>query len=255
MNLYYEDVPAGAGEVPQLPPLLHTEKVAQDADVMAKAIGRAGSGEVGLVCYAERQDVMDIAITLAPEVPGYQAEQMHFTAMNAVGDAVGALAPPEVGVRYRYPGDILFNRGRAGSVRLATAHIEDRHTDIPAWMVASIQIRLNFKQEFQDRDFQMDNTSLSEEGGSFISCTRLIESTCRHFLVWLHQWEEEGFQPVHDNWLKRCDDSKVLHTISGETVEFVGLDENGNALISQEKNVRAVDIYEAGKLFGRHSVE
>ncbi len=255
MNLYYEDVPPGEGEEPQLPPLLHTEKIASGADVMTKAIGRAGAGEVGLVCYADDNDVMDIAITLAPEVPASQAEQMLFTAMNAVGDAVGALAPPEVGVRYRYPGDILFNRGFAGVVRLASAQVEDRSDDIPDWMVVSIQIRLNFKDDVQDAEYQMENTCLSEEGGSFISCTRLIESTSRHFLVWLHQWEDEGFKPIHDSWMKRRDDETMLKTVSGGKVEFIGLDETGAALISDQGEVQAIDISKANALFGKKALD
>ena len=65
-------------------------------DVLAKAISRAAAGEVGLVCYSQAAHVLDkMAITLAPEVPAARAQQMHYTMMNAVGDAIGALAPPE----------------------------------------------------------------------------------------------------------------------------------------------------------------
>lgn len=251
MNLYYEDVPAQDHEEPALPPLLRAEKQTPGSDILAKAIGRASAGEVGLVCYSEDADRMDIAITLAPEVPAHLAEQMQFTIMNAVGDSIGALAPPEVGVRYRYPGDILFNRGHAGTVRLASAPVQDRKKDIPAWMVASVQIRLNFKNASEDTDYQMDNTCLSEEGGGFISCTRLIESSCRHFLVWLHQWEEEGFKPVHAQWMKRHDDEMKLKTLAAEEVQFIGLDENGAGLISQDGEIRAITLGEAGQLFGK----
>ena len=44
-----------------------------------------------------------MAITLAPEVKGLDAQQIQFIAMNAVSDAIGALAPPEVSVSFRFP--------------------------------------------------------------------------------------------------------------------------------------------------------
>ena len=52
-----------------------------------------------------RSDRLDMAITLAPK--GLDAQQIQFIAMNAVSDAIGALAPPEVSVSFRFPGYIL----------------------------------------------------------------------------------------------------------------------------------------------------
>ena len=107
MNLYYEDVPATNDETPKLPPLLTAKLINRGIDVEAKAISVAATGEAGVVCYSEVSDRLDMAITLAPEVKGLDAQQIQFIAMNAVGDAIGALAPPEVSVSFRFPGYIL----------------------------------------------------------------------------------------------------------------------------------------------------
>ena len=162
MNLYYEDVPATDNEAPQLPPLLRSEAMEAGTDVLAKAISRAAAGEVGLVCYSQAAHVLDMAITLAPEVPAARAQQMHYTMMNAVGDAIGALAPPEVGVRYSFPGNILFNRGHAGIVRMAMAPTDNPASDIPDWLVVSAQVRLAFADTNHDTEYRMANTSLAE---------------------------------------------------------------------------------------------
>ena len=117
MSLYYEADPADETTPPQLPPLLRAEAV-DTGDVQAKAVARAAAGEVGLVCYAQSGPLLDFAITLAPEVDAAAASQMHHALMVAVGDAIGALAPPEVVVTYQFPGTLLFNRGIAGAIRL-----------------------------------------------------------------------------------------------------------------------------------------
>lgn len=251
MNLYYEDVPATDNEAPQLPPLLRSEAMEAGTDVLAKAISRAAAGEVGLVCYSQAAHVLDMAITLAPEVPAARAQQMHYTMMNAVGDAIGALAPPEVGVRYSFPGNILFNRGHAGIVRMAMAPTNNPASDIPDWLVVSAQVRLAFADTNHDTEYRMANTSLAEEGGGFISRTRLLESSCRHFLVWVHQWEEEGFRPVHEKWLNRIEDDKTLTSQNGGQIAFVGIDDEGAGLLSEDGAVRAIPLAEASELFGR----
>ena len=103
-------------EPPQLPPLLTPIAVAEGQDVLAKALSSATTAEVGTVLYSEAVNVMDVAIVLGPEVPLRQSGQMLYALMIGVGDAIGALAPPEVVVTYQLPGYILLNRGRAGAV-------------------------------------------------------------------------------------------------------------------------------------------
>ena len=112
MTLYYEDVPADDNEAPQLPPLLNAVAVPVGHDVHAKAIALAATSDVGTVFYSEAVDRMHIAVVLGPEVAVAEASQMLFAMMIAVGDAVGALAPPEVAVSYQMPGYILLNQGK-----------------------------------------------------------------------------------------------------------------------------------------------
>lgn len=242
MNLYYEDVPAEDDEIPQLPPLLQVETIDAGTDVMAKAITRAVAGEVGLVCYSQRSHILDMAITLSPEVPLNRSAQMVHTAMNALGDSIGALAPPEVGVRFRFPGDILLNRGHAGVVRMIASPCENPGKDVPDWLVVSIQLRLAFTDDEQDHDYRMSNTSLAEEGGSFISRTRLVETVSRYFLSWLHRWEQEGFKPVHDGWMERVAEEKTLVLKTGQDAEFMGLDEEGVGIIMSDGVATSISL-------------
>ena len=99
----------------------------------------------------------------------------------------------------------------------------------PSWMVVSARLRLSGEMQAMPLEFRMANTSLEEEGAGFISRTRLLEACCRHFLVWLHKWEEDGFRPVHDMWSNRAERQVELRTSDGRVADWLGLDEGGQA--------------------------
>ena len=247
MTLYYETDPADENTVPQLPPLLSAEAV-ETGDVQAKAVARAAAGEGGLVCYATAGPLLDFAVTLAPEVDAATSAQMQHALIVAVGDAIGALAPPEVVVTYQYPGTIFFNRGIAGVITMTQGPVSTE-TGCPAWMVVSARLRLSGEMQAMPLEFRMENTSLEEEGAGFISRIRLLEACCRHFLVWLHKWEEEGFRPVHDMWSNRAEKHVDLRVADGRTAEWLGLDEGGAGLLKLDGEAVAVTLADSAQLF------
>ena len=106
MSLYYELDPADENDEPQLPPLLKAEKVPKEVDVFQKAISSSKTSETGTVFYSEKNDLVDIAILLNPEVSQKKCNQMIYVITVAAGDAIGALAPPEVIVTNSFPGYI-----------------------------------------------------------------------------------------------------------------------------------------------------
>jgi BirA family biotin operon repressor/biotin-[acetyl-CoA-carboxylase] ligase len=233
MTLYFEDDPADESTPPQLPPLLRAVEVPVGQDVLAKAIAVAPSTEIGTVFYSQDADSMKIAVRLAPEVPLKLAGQMLFTMMVGLGDAIGALAPPEIAVTYQLPGYLLLNRGRAGLVRLVPDPAASRD-EVPEWMIVGAEVRLSQlslpEGEWTIRDGE-EHTSLAEEGGGFISRTRLVESSCRHFLVWVNRWTNDGFKPIYDAWMQRLDGKTPILFEDGSNVDWLGLDEDGGALL------------------------
>ena len=233
MSLYYEEFPAEDGDAPQLPPLLTAMAVPEGQDVAAKALAAVATAEVGTVLYSEAADVVDLAIILGPEVPLRRAGQMLYALMIGAGDAIGALAPPEVVVSYQLPGYILLNRGRAGRIWVAADPAAGRE-DVPGWMVAGLTLDLSVRTGSEDvwrDDGGLEYTSLAEEGGGFISRTRLVESVCRHFMAWVNRWEDNGFRPLHDLWVQRLQEGAEMVLADGSMADWVGLDEDGAALI------------------------
>ena len=246
MSLYYEPDPANENDPPLLPPILTPIPVVKNVDVFAKAIAVAGKSETGTVLYSENPEYVEVAIILSPEVPKIKCNQMLYIMMVASGDAIGALAPPEVAVTYAFPGFIFLNRGEAGLVKIEVAPSNDDQS-IPDWMVVGLKLRLNNNIEINENEIHADITSLADEGGGYVSRTRAIESLSRHFLAWISQWEDEGFKPVNEVWNKRREETKVITLKNNQQVSWVGLDENGLAIVkSNEKELflSPVDISE-----------
>ena len=230
MSLYYEPDPANENDPPLLPPILTPIPVVKNVDVFAKAIAVAGKSETGTVLYSENPEYVEVAIILSPEVPKIKCNQMLYIMMVASGDAIGALAPPEVAVTYAFPGFIFLNRGEAGLVKIEVAPSNDDQS-IPDWMVVGLKLRLNNNIEINENEIHADITSLADEGGGYVSRTRAIESLSRHFLAWISQWEDEGFKPVTEVWNKRREETKVITLKNDQQVSWVGLDENGLAIV------------------------
>ena len=246
MSLYYEPDPANENDPPLLPPILTPIPVVNGIDVFAKAIAVAGKSETGTVLYSENPEYVEVAIILSPEIPKIKCNQMLYIMMVASGDAIGALAPPEVAVTYAFPGFIFLNRGEAGLVKVEIAPSNDDQS-IPDWMVVGLKLRLNNNIEINENEINADVTSLADEGGGYVSRTRAIESLSRHFLAWVSQWEDEGFKPVTEVWNKRREETKVVTLKSGQEVSWVGLDENGLAIVksnAQEVFLSPIDITE-----------
>ena len=246
MSLYYEPDPANENDPPLLPPILTPIPVVNGIDVFAKAIAVAGKSETGTVLYSENPEYVEVAIILSPEIPKIKCNQMLYIMMVASGDAIGALAPPEVAVTYAFPGFIFLNRGEAGLVKVEIAPSNDDQS-IPDWMVVGLKLRLNNNIEINENEINADVTSLADEGGGYVSRTRAIESLSRHFLAWVSQWEDEGFKPVTEVWNKRREETKVITLKNDQQVSWVGLDENGLAIVklnTKELFLSPIDISE-----------
>lgn len=197
------------------------------------AAGRAGAGDV---FWARATDRMDVAIVLEPEVPLDQSMHMPFAAMVALGDALGALAPAEVGVYYRWPGDIIVNGARAGTVRFAIPADADP-AEPPAWLVIAVTVAIMADLSNPDPGLDTDNTALYEEGCVDVTRTTLIESFCRHFLVWIRNWEDDGFRQISEVWMERARQFTSEIAVDRVAGTLLGLDEAGNLLVRPDDGV------------------
>jgi biotin-(acetyl-CoA carboxylase) ligase len=236
---------------PLFPPLLKGRPVppgvpAHSVALADAAAGRAGAGDI---YWSRSEDRLSMAVVLEPDVPLARAAQMQHVLMVAFGDAFGAIAPPEIGVHYRWPGDILVNDAKAGEVATFVP-VGCEASAEPDWMVVSLDVNITLDLSVPDPGERMESTTLHEEGAGEVDRTQLAESVSRHFLTWIDTWTHDGFKPVHENWVGRmAGDGKPVTVRDGArslTGRMTGLDEDGNLLFSAgEGQVAGLSLLDA----------
>ncbi len=205
---------------PSFPPLFTGERLAAGQDPMAKAVSRAALGtDAGLVVWSAEVETARAAMVLAPEVALDRATTVAFALALGLGDALGALAPPEVAVHFVWPGGLRVNGARVGRLRAAAA--TDNPGAVPDWLVVGIEVGVAPARGDEPGE-DPERTWLSEEGCAEITAIRLIDAWARHALVWINTWQDRGIGAVHEAWRARA-------WGLGEPLEeggvFVGLDE------------------------------
>lgn len=235
---------------PTFPPLLNGHDVPGTESAFKTACDRAATGELGAgdVVWSRHASRIDVAIILEPEVPLDTAVQMLPVSMVAIGDCLGALTPPQVGVTFTWPGDIRVNGANAGNMRAAAGGKRDV-TATPDWMVLGLELQHRREAGEPEPGMVPDQTWLSEEGCEELTRTEIIESFSRHFLTWLNDWNEDGFKSVHASWLFRAEerDANISVKIAGETISGLmqGLDDSGNLLVQSDGATQAARLLDA----------
>ncbi len=234
---------------PTFPPLLTGHPVKGKPGPFALACAQAAAGQAGAgdVFWARDTARLDWACVLEPEVKTARALQMHFTAMMAFGDAFGAIAPPEVAVHFRWPSSLLINGAVAGAAKLAVGAENDE--GIADWLVVGISLTIKRDTNGFEPGDAPEETALHEEGCGEITRTELVEALSRHFLNWVHTWNEEGFKSVHEGWLAKAENWQDEITIDWDGARhsgtFVTIDDEGNMLLKSDAGMVSLAIAKA----------
>lgn len=193
---------------PAFPPLFQGRAEADDPFGAACRAAAAGV-DAGTVFHDIRADRMRAAIVFAPEVPLREAIVVLPVCGVGFQNALGALAPPEVGVFLGWSGEIRVNGAVCG--RLTPAASTPDPGAVPDWLVIGLDLALILGLDAPGET--PDQTGLYEEGCAEVDPVRLLEAWTRHTLVWLNRWQQDGPRPVYQEW------KGMAHGI-GETVEF-----------------------------------
>ncbi len=181
-----------------LPPLLNAimvEKPFQTAIDKTQA-RQAGAGDF---FWAQDPSVSDFAIVLEPDVSFEKSLEIVPLALVALSDCLASILPPQVAVQFRDFQNVTINGGVAGSVNAAISKTQSR-SDIPDWLIISINITLTRDNSISEPGSEPDITALGEEGWDVINQNTVLETYSRHFLSWLANWTDDGFDNVVRAW-------------------------------------------------------
>ncbi len=215
----------------EFPPLLTGLAVA--GDPFRAACAAAPSAEPGTVFYAPDEAVMRAAILLAPESPLAEAISVSFAVSLGMNDALGALAPPEVGMHFVWPDRLRVNGALCGRLRAAAS--TKVPSEEPDWLVLGIEVPV-LAMDTAEPGAHPEETCLYEEGCGDITTSDLIEAWARHMMNWLHIYLTDGFEPLHREWLAKAH--------GRDDGSFLGLDEWGGLILKDEGVARILPLTE-----------
>ena len=224
-----------ADRAPLVPPLLAARPAPAGGTVLERAAALAGRGdaEAGALLYRHAPDRWALAMVLEPEVGPAAAAAMLPLAQLALAEALGEIAPSGTDVALRWTGEVLVNRGVCGRADGIMAAGNE-----PAWLAVGPLLRLALAGE---PGHDPGRTALVEEIGP-VDPVALTEATARCWLRWLHRWEADGFAPLARAWLEMAADRGERIEAPGASGTFVGLDDEGGALIAGESETVALPL-------------
>ena len=222
---------------PSFPPLF-IGRDANGSDPFALACATAEAGcDAGLVIYDLAPNTLRAAIVFAPDVSLARAAVMLPICGVGFQNALGALAPPEVGVHLGWDGTIYINGGRCGAMHMAAS---GQPEDEPDWLV--IDLTLALWPVSDDTGLTPDDTALYAEGCAEVDAVALLEAWVRHTLVGINAWADTGTAQLHREWSGLAHGLEGEITVAGQTGTYSGLDENLGLLLKVDEKIILVPL-------------
>lgn len=218
-----------------LPPAFTGRVVPMPDDAFAHACRIAGPDTTGTLVLVARDDLIDLAVVLAPEEPLASARRAVFAGMVALAEGIGAQAPPEVPVVIAWPDTLLFDGARLGGGRLGWPQ-DCAEDSVPDWLVFSGLVIAN-KRDAGDPGLTPDSTSLEEEGFGVAGHAEIVEGFARHLMKAFEVWEQDGFGVLADRYL--------AHVPIGADEERRRIEANGDGVIAAAGRVRRLELLPA----------
>lgn len=185
----------------ELPPPFAVVPLREIGDAFAHAQDIAANSGAGTLVWTRRFDLAEFAVVLEPDMPLRLARRALYPAMNALGDTLAALAPPQRGIAFAWPDAVRIDHALVGGVRLAWPDVAE--DQVAGWLVFGAMIRTVVMQA-GEAGFRPLLGGLDEQGFEELSPAAVIESWTRYFLREMDRWSETGFEGAAARWRERA---------------------------------------------------
>ena len=214
---------------------------APDGTALAAGEQTAGRGRYGRK-WASPPGNLYISVLLRDIGPLHQAAQASFVAAVAMGQAIAALTPDDLAVRFKWPNDILANGAKVSGILLESGGPSEA-----SWLVVGSGV--NLRHHPPGTDFPA--TDLQAEGGT-VDGPSLAKAYLEALSDWRARWREQGFAPIRAAWLAAAahrggDIMLKLHDRPPRPGRFVDLDQDG-ALLFQPSGTGGTERISAGEV-------
>jgi BirA family biotin operon repressor/biotin-[acetyl-CoA-carboxylase] ligase len=183
---------------------------------------------------------LHLGLILQPEQPFTSACQLSLVATICTAMAIADQAEPMAELRYRWPNDVLLNRGKVAGITLSGSLSSG---NVPEWMVLGVNVNV-FDHP---KSLGFDSASMRGEGFENHDRVQVAETFCRQFLSWANRWADDGFAPIRKAWLMRARGDPLMQTIRLQDAEITGtfddMDEEGTlTLHTTEHQKRGITL-------------
>ena len=159
---------------------------------LSQSLGRGRRGR----SWSSPKGNLYFSMLLKPKCSVSKALGISFVSAVAMCDSLGALLPPMVEVRVKWPNDILINQRKCCGFLVESS--SDSNGNVK-WVIMGAGVNVESFPENVD----YPATSLSFEGSPNLALREVLLSFLRHFKRWKNIWEEEGFSPIREAWMER----------------------------------------------------
>jgi len=195
----------------------------------------AGRGRQGRNWQSLPGNVFFSMLLRPPQEKSATIGQLAFVVGLAVGEALGSYG---VSWQLKWPNDVFINSQKIAGILLESE---------PGWVVAGIGINVQHTPPATDRPI----TSLRQEGHE-TTPEAVIAVLMQRFEYWYALWQQQGFMPVREEWLKHAYNiggAVKVALANGQFAEgrFTSLDKDGALLIAnqngEEQRILAGDVF------------
>lgn len=179
------------------------------------------------------------ALVLRPGLPAHECAQLAPLAVLAIGRALADRAEPMTDLRYRWPNDVLLDRGKVAAVWLDG----DGSSEWIDWLVISWAVNV----ETSPVELGFDAASLAAEGASeAVAHAELLQSITRELVSAIVTWDEAGFESPRSSWAGRVLLGEPIHLQLFDGTHVAGtaeaVDEAGTLAVRTGERLREVDL-------------